>query len=100
MNFDWLLGRQTVEATCAVDIEKTAESFHAYSVPEDIDIRAGDQMFIHDVPTTIAFGDHVTMQCRATIVRAGWIERIWTRFTAFFELTELYEVGFAPKETP
>jgi hypothetical protein len=100
MSLGWLLGRQVVEATCAVDIEKTFDSFHAYTVPEDIDLRAGDQMIVHGAPTDIAYGDQVTMTCRATIIRAGLIERLWTQITAFFELTELYEVGFAPKETP
>jgi hypothetical protein len=100
MSMDWLLGRRAVEATCALDIEKSPESFHAYSVPEDIDLREGDQMLIHGAPTSIAFGTQMTMTCRATVLRAGPIERVWTRFTAMFELTELYEVGFAPKELP
>jgi hypothetical protein len=95
-----LFGRSVVEATCAVDIEKTADSFHAYTVPEDIEIRPGDQMLVHDVPTAIAFGDQFTMTCRATVTRAGWLERLWTKCAAFAELTELYEVGFQPKETP
>jgi hypothetical protein len=100
MSFAWLLGRETVEATCAIEIVKTPESFHAYSVPEDIEIRPGDQMLLHGVPTQIAYGDEITMTCRATVTRAGWLERTWTQFAGFFELTELYEVGFQPKEMP
>ena len=100
MSLASVLGRHIVEATCAVDIEKTQESFHAYTVPEGIEIRPGDQMVVHGVPTNIAFGDQFTMTCRATVLRAGWLERVWTKFSGFFELTELYEVGFAPKEIP
>jgi hypothetical protein len=100
MTLNWLLGRETVEATCAIDMEKTPESFHAYSIPEDVEIRAGDQMLIHGAPTAIDFGERLTMTCRATVIRAGLLERVWTRIAAFHELTELYEVGFAPKETP
>ena len=37
-------------------------------------------------------------QCEATLRRAGFMERMWTRFTSFFEITELYEVGFQPKD--
>ena len=29
------------------------------------------------------------------MVRAGWLDRLWTQLTAPFELTELYEVGFS-----
>ena len=31
---------------------------------------------------------------RATIIRAGLIERLWTRLCGNFELNELYEVSF------
>ena len=33
-------------------------------------------------------------------LRAGPVARWWTGVTAMFELPELYEVGFLPKETP
>ena len=32
----------------------------------------------------------------ATVERAGWLERQWTRLCARFELSELYEVSFTP----
>jgi hypothetical protein len=35
----------------------------------------------------------------ATVERAGALERIWTELSGLLELTELYEVGFQPKET-
>ena len=50
-------------------------------------------------PTNIAFGDRLICQCPATVTRAGPLARWWTELTAMFELTELYEVGFLPKET-
>lgn len=100
MSDDWLLGRRTVEIHADVDIEKTPESLHAYAVPDGIDIRPGDVVVVHGVPTAIGFGDCLTLQCRATVRRAGLVERIWTQFTGMFELTELYEVGFMPKELP
>lgn len=86
--------RRTVEITCTVDIEQTAESLHAHAIPEGIDIRPGDEVIVHGVPAQIRFGDHVTLQCRATVVRAGWLKRIWTQKTGLFALSELYEVGF------
>jgi hypothetical protein len=33
------------------------------------------------------------------VQRAGVLGRAWTELTALLELTELYEVGFQPKET-
>ena len=34
------------------------------------------------------------------VVRASWLDRLWTRLTARFELTELYEVGFSSWRAP
>ena len=96
---NWLAGGGTVECTVDVDIEKTVESFHAYTVPADIDINEGDVLRLHGVPTDIGFGDQFTMQVRATVERAGPLARLWTRASSLFELTELYEVGFQDPET-
>ena len=97
---DWLFGRRTIEVLADLDIEQTATSFHAHAVPDGIAIRPGDIVQVHGAPSHIDFGDHLTMQCPATVSRAGTIARAWTSFTALFELTQLYEVGFEPKETP
>ena len=46
-----------IEVACDVDIEKTAESFHAHAVPDGIDIQPGDVVVVHDMPDHVAFGD-------------------------------------------
>ncbi len=91
---------ETVEAHCVVEIEKTAESFHAFAVPEGVDIRPGDSVLIHDAPTYVEFGERIVRECSITVTRAGWLERTWTQIAGMFELTELYEVGFDRKDTP
>ena len=96
----WPFARRTVSIHCDVDIEKTAESFHAYAVPDGIAIRPGDVVVVHGVPTDIGFGDRLISRSPATVTRAGPLARVWTGLTSFLELTELYEVGFMPKETP
>ena len=95
----WPFSAGTVAIRCDLDIEKTAESFHAYAVPDGIDIRPGDVVMMHGAPADIAFGERMQGECPATVTRAGPLARAWTCFTAMFELTELYEVGFLPKET-
>ena len=98
MSWGALLGRETIEVSCTVEIEQTPESLHAYAVPEGVDIRPGDVVTIHDAPSEIAFGGRLSRRCRATVVRAGPLERLWTRAAGMLELTELYEVGFLPSE--
>jgi hypothetical protein len=95
----WPFTDRTVNVQCDVDIEKTHESFHAYAVPDGIAIRPGDVVYNHGVPTDIGFGERLVTQCTATVHRAGPALRLWTAMTSMFELTELYEVGFQPKET-
>ncbi len=96
----WLSGGETVDIDCDVDIEKTPESFHAHAVPVGIDIRPGDSVIVHGAPSGIDFGERMTCTLRGTVTRAGALERWWTEFTGMFALTELYEVGFEPKEMP
>ncbi len=95
-----MIGRCKIEVPCTVEIEQTADSFHVHAIPEDIEIRPGDTVILRNAPTNIAFGDRGTFSCRAVVYRAGPLERIWTRISGVFELTDLYEVGFQPKETP
>ena len=96
----WPFTPRTMDVMCDVDIEKSPLSFHAHAVPDGIAIRPGDVVVVHGVPTDIGFGDRLISQCHATVTRAGPVTRMWTKITAMTELTELYEVGFLPKETP
>ncbi|MCA7120660.1 MAG: hypothetical protein LGL72_14985 [Acidibrevibacterium sp.] len=90
--------RRKFDISCRVDIEQSPESLHAHAIPEGVSLRPGDTVIVHGVPSTVAFGEHLEMTCRATVFRAGIFERLWLRFSSLFELTELYEVGFQPKE--
>lgn len=91
-----MFARRGVEVACDVDLESTAESFHAHAVPDGIDIRPGDKVQVHGMPRRLAFGEKRLGRGRATVFRAGPLARLWTEFAGIFELTELYEVGFLP----
>jgi len=87
---------RNVELICAIDIEQTAESFHAHAIPQDVEINPGDMILVHDAPEMVPFGEIYIGERRATLIRAGWLQRIWTQMSSIFEITELYEVGFLP----
>lgn len=93
-------GRRTVEVPCTVDLEHTEDSLHAYVELDGVEVGPGDEVLVHDAPTTIGFGERKLHRRRATVRRAGPLERLWTRLTARLELTELYEVGFSSWRTP
>jgi hypothetical protein len=95
---NWLLGRRSIEVICSLDLERSFDSLHAHAIPEGIDIRPGDTVLLHGVPARLEFGERLTGECRATVIRGGWFDRHLTPLAAMFELGELYHVGFEPRE--
>lgn len=98
--WSWLAGGRRIDVVCTVDVEQTFDSLHAHAIPEGIDLRPGDQVIVHGAPAGIGYGEAVSFQCCATVIRAGWLGRIWTEASAILELTELYHCGFEPREAP
>jgi hypothetical protein len=85
-----------VTITCDVDLERSLDSFHAYAIPDGIEIAPGDVVIVHGLPRHLAFGENRRFRTQATVFRAGRLRQAWTRFASVFELTGLFEVGFAP----
>jgi hypothetical protein len=91
-------GRRSFEVPCTVEIEHTADSLHAHVDLDGIDIEPGDEVIVHAAPVDVPFGQRIVVRRTATVVRANAVERAWTKLLAYLELTELYEVGFSPKD--
>jgi len=80
---------------CTIEIEHSETSLHAHvDLKSDIVLRPGDRVRVHGAPIRVMFGEKLTLHRDATVERAGWLERQWTRIAARFELSELYEVSF------
>ncbi len=92
--------RRVLNVPCTIEIEHTPSSLHAHVDLEGIEVGPGDSVQVHDAPTLVGFGEKLVCQRHATVVLAGWAERVWTKATAFLELTELYEVSFTPRRMP
>jgi hypothetical protein len=92
------LFRRTFEAPCTVEIEHSPESLHAHVVIEgEIEMQPGDQVLVHDAPSDAPHGERILVRRTATVIRAGLLERAWTRLAGNFELTELYDVSFSER---
>ncbi len=90
--------RRTFKAPCTVEIEHSPESLHAHvELDGNVEIEPGDQVLVHDAPTDVPYGETLVVRRTATIIRAGLLERLWTRFAGNFELTELYDVSFTER---
>jgi hypothetical protein len=98
MNSIWIGSRQTIEVPCSIEIEQTRDTLHAHVSLEGIEVEHGDEVRVHEAPAHIAFGERLVTSSRATVVRATPVQRFMTRMQAYLQLTELYEVGFQPKD--
>ncbi len=95
------LVRRTVVTPCTIEIEHTERSLHAHvSLDGEPELQPGDRVRVHGAPVRVRFGDKLTLRREATVERAGFLERWWTKLTARLELSELYEVSFTPGRAP
>jgi hypothetical protein len=92
--------RRVLELACTLEIEQTHDYFHAHvELDGDIAINPGDRVLVHGAPVQVRFGEKLVERRRATLERATWLDRAWTRLAARFQLQELYEVSFTPNRT-
>jgi uncharacterized Zn finger protein len=95
------LRRRTERTPCTIEIEHTERSLHAHvALDASTPLQPGDRVRVDGAPVRIAFGDVFTLRREATVERAGWLERQWTRLVARLELSALYEVSFTPGRLP
>jgi hypothetical protein len=90
--------RRSYDTQCTINIEHSEDRLHAHvELDGESDLRPGDRVKVHGAPIHVSFGQCLTLRRPATVERAGWLERQWTRLTSRFELAELYEVSFTPR---
>ncbi len=87
---------RSFDVACTVDVEHSFDSLHAYvELPDGVQMAPGDEVRVHGDPIIVAYGDREVLHRRATVVRAGWLERLWTRLVGRFEMMELLEFSFS-----
>jgi hypothetical protein len=92
----WTGSRRSFDVPCTVEIEQTSETLHAHVVLDgDIQIRAGDEVMVHNAPTHVEFGERLVLRRTATVIRGGLVDRLRARIEGYLELAELYEVSFS-----
>ena len=62
-------------------------------------LKPGDEVLVHGAPILAAYGELIVEDRQATITRASWIERLWTRATGDFGFMELCEFSFSDEVT-
>ena len=91
-----LFPRRREEAPVTVEVSHKFESLHAHvRLNNGAVLHPGDEVLVHGSPIMAAYGEVVIEDRTATITRATWIERLWTRLTGDFEFMELCEFAFS-----
>lgn len=91
-----LLTREIERAPCTVEISHKFESLHAHlRFNNGAVIHPGDEVKVEGPEIMAPFGEIVTEDREAIIVRASKLERLWTRLTGDIEVMELCEFSFS-----
>lgn len=92
--------KEVEKVPCTVEVSHRFESLHAHvRFNNGAVVNPGDEVLVHGTPVLAAFGELIIEDRTATITRASWIERIWTRLTGDFEVMELCEFSFSDEVT-
>lgn len=95
-----LFHRRTENVPCTVEVSHRFESLHAHvRFDNGAIVHPGDEVLVHGAPIMAAFGELIIEQRQATITRATWLERAWTRATGDFGFMELCEFSFSEEVT-
>jgi uncharacterized Zn finger protein len=95
-----LLTRNVERVPCTVEISHCFESLHAHVRFNDGSVvYPGDEVRVHGPEIMAPFGEIVSEDREATIIRASAVERLWTRLTGDLEVMELCEFSFSEEVT-
>jgi hypothetical protein len=84
---------------CTVNVINTFEQLSAHVVLDgNIKIQPGDEVLVQGSEIRVPYGQTHSERRQATISRAGWLERQWTKMTGNLEYMELLEFSFSEEK--
>lgn len=91
-----LFTRERETAPCTVEISHKFESLHAHvRFNNGAVVYPGDEVQVEGPEIMAPFGEIVSEDRTAVIMRASGLERLWTRLTGDLEVMELCEFSFS-----
>jgi hypothetical protein len=89
---------RSVEVSCTVSVSHRFEDLSAHvDFDCDLAIGPGDRVLVHGAPIAPPYGAVCVERRRATITRATWVERTWTRLTGDLDCLSLLDVSFSDR---
>jgi hypothetical protein len=92
---------RSFDVPCTVRVAHTMEDLGAHvELDGDIELGPGDEVHVHGDPIHPPFGESIVQRRLATVTRASWLRRRWTRWTGDLACLELLDVSFSDRRTP
>ena len=92
---------RSFDVGCTVRVSHTFEDLSAHVELEgELAIGPGDRVLVHGAPINPPYGEVRVERRRATVTRAPWLERVWTRMTGDLDCLSLLEVSFSERRLP
>ncbi len=92
------MDKKVFDVPCRIEVEHTFDSLHAHvELADGVVVHPGDQVMVQGAPIRVPYGERATFERVATVTRANWLERIWTRLTGRAEFMELLEFSFSER---
>jgi hypothetical protein len=89
---------RSFDVECTVRVSHTFEDLSAHvELDGDVAIEPGDEVLVHGAPIEPPYGDVQVERRLATITRATWLARTWTRMTGDLECLSLLDVSFSDR---
>ena len=83
-------------APCTIEVSHTFESLHAHvRFNNGTIVYPGDEVIVHGDPIKAPYGEVISEDREATILRATPLERLWTKIIGKLEFMEICEFSFS-----
>ena len=96
-----LTRRRSMDVPCTVRVSHTFENLSAHvELDGDVPVEPGDEVRVHGAAIHVPYGEARVERRVATVTRATWVERMWTRHTGDLDCLSLLEVSFSERSSP
>ena len=87
-------------APCTIEVSHTFDSLHAHvRFNNGTIVYPGDEVIVHGDPVKAPYGEVISEDREATILRATPLERLWTKIIGKLEFMEICEFSFSEEVT-
>lgn len=91
---------RSFDVPCTIRVSHMLQDLGAHvELDGDIELGPGDEVLVHGAPIHPRLGESVVERRLATVTRASWLRRLWTRFTGDLACLELLDVSFSDRRT-